>query len=211
MGTRRGLPAIDFINGTLRMQAAPAGVDGLVVRTALGDDLAFTELYSGTRELLLTVSLRIARDRDLAEEALHDSFLKIWKHASHYRPDTGPALAWMSTIVRNHTRDLVRRAREVPDVDGRLTAQVVDPGPSTESAVLERLESRALCACLEALDPAHRQALALAFAHDMSHAEVARHLGRPLGTVKTHIRRGIFLLRECMDARDRRPPAAALS
>lgn len=183
------------------MEAATAGVDRLMVRAALGDTLALGDLYTATHERLLAVSLRIVGRRALAEEAVHDAFLKIWMHASRYRPEEGPALAWMSTIVRNHSRDLARRAHDVPDVDERLTGQLADPGPSPESAAVAWRDSRMLCDCIAALDPVHRQALTLAYAHDMSHAEVALHLGKPLGTVKTHIRRGIFLLRECMGVR----------
>jgi RNA polymerase sigma-70 factor (ECF subfamily) len=53
-------------------------------------------------------------------------------------------------------------------------------------------------ACLEELDPGERQSIALAFFHGLSHSEVARHVGRPLGTVKTHIRRGLMRMRECL-------------
>lgn len=193
------------------MEAATAGVDRLMARTAVGDDLAFTELYVGTREQLLAVSLRIVGDPAIAEEALHDAFIKIWMHAASYRSEAGPALAWMSAIVRNRTRDIARRLRELPDVDERLAAHVVDPSPPPEDIAAGRLEARALCECVAALDPGDRQAIALAFTRDMSHAEVARHLGRPLGTVKTQIRRGILRLRECMSACERDARAGAPS
>jgi RNA polymerase sigma-70 factor (ECF subfamily) len=182
------------------MEAASAGVDRLVVRAACGDVHALGNLYAATHERLLAVSLRIVGRDALAREAVHDAFLKIWMHAARYRPEEGPALAWMSTIVRNHSHDVARRAREVPDVDGRLSDQLADPAASPESLAMSSHDSRVLCGCIAALDPVHRQALMLAYARDMSHAEVAAHLGRPLGTVKTHIRRAIFLLRECMDA-----------
>lgn len=185
------------------MEAASAGVDRLVLRAARGDIHALGNLYAATHERLLAVCLRIVREDALAQEALHDAFLKIWMHAARYRPDEGPALAWMSTIVRNHSHDVVRRARDVPDVDGRLAGQLVDPRGSPESLATASQDSRVLCDCIAGLEAVHRQALTLAYTHDMSHAEVAAHLGKPLGTVKTHIRRGIFLLRECMGAGQR--------
>ena len=183
------------------MEAASAGVDRLMVRAARGDSGALGDLYAATHERLLAMSLRIVGQAALAEEAVHDAFLKIWSHAPRYCPEEGPAIAWMSTIVRNHSRDVARRSRDVPDLDDRLAGNLVDPGPSPETAAVAALESRVLCDCMAALDAVHRQALTLAYAHEMSHAEVAAHLGKPLGTVKTHIRRGVFLLRECMAVR----------
>lgn len=180
------------------MDAGGNFLDDLVVRTALGDAGAFSDLYTAASPRLLAVSIRVLGQRCLAEEALHDSFMKIWAHAGRYRREDGPALAWMATIVRNHSVDMVRRPRERSDADEALVAQLADPGPSPESMAVAQDASRRLCACMERLLPVHRQALSLAYAHDMSHAEVARHLGRPVGTVKTHIRRGIVLLRRCM-------------
>lgn len=183
------------------MDAGGNFLDELMVRTAMGDPEAFSDLYAAASPRLLAVSVRVLGQRCLAEEALHDSFLKIWAHAGRYRPEDGPAIAWMSTIVRNHSVDMARRPRERADGAEALIAQLPDPRPSPESTAVAQDSSRALCACMERLLPAHRQALSLAYAHDMSHAEVARHLGKPLGTVKTHIRRGIVLLRRCMTER----------
>ena len=61
-----------------------------------------------------------------------------------------------------------------------------------------RAESHAIQACLEELEPEQRQSIALAFFHGLSHSELAHHIGRPLGTVKTHIRRGLMRLRDCL-------------
>ncbi|MGE5616532.1 MAG: sigma factor-like helix-turn-helix DNA-binding protein, partial [Bacillota bacterium] len=61
-----------------------------------------------------------------------------------------------------------------------------------------RGDAHALAACLGELDPEQRQSIALAFYHGLSHSELAEHLRRPLGTVKTHIRRGLLKLRDCL-------------
>lgn len=180
------------------MDAGGNLLDDLVVRTALGDPGAFSDLYTAASPRLLAVSIRVLGQRCLAEEALHDSFMKIWTHAGRYRREDGPALAWMSAIVRNHSVDMARRPRERSDAAEILIAQLPDPGPTPESAAVAGDASRILCACMTQLLPVHRQALSLAYGHDMSHAEVARHLGKPVGTVKTHIRRGIVLLRRFM-------------
>ena len=152
----------------------------LLSRTALGDRAAFAELYGATRAKLFAVSLRIVRERALAEEALQDSYVSIWHHASDYARLKGAPTTWMAAIVRNRSLDLVRRARELPDIDDALAAQLVD-----ESAH-------------PAQDAQQRQSIALAFFHGLTHSELAAHLHRPLGTVKTHVRRGLLKLRDCL-------------
>src|SRR5512138_5444 len=89
----------------------------LLARTALGDRRAFAQLYDKTRAKLFGVSLRIVRERALAEEALQDGFVSIWNHAADYAAARGAPLTWMAAIVRNRSLDIVRRAREEPDVD----------------------------------------------------------------------------------------------
>src|SRR5437868_3970610 len=96
----------------------------LLARTALGDRKAFEQLYGAASAKLFAVSLRIVHERALAEEALQDSFVSIWSHSRDYAPTKGAPFAWMATIVRNRSLDLMRRSREVPDVDDALAANL---------------------------------------------------------------------------------------
>lgn len=173
----------------------------LLARTALGDRAAFAQLYEATRAKLFAVSLRIVRERFLAEEVLQDSFVSIWKHASEYaRAKSAPA-TWMTAIVRNRSLDVVRRTREEPDIDDILAAALVDEAAAPEREAAARAERHSIRACLAELEPEQRQSIALAFFHGLTHSELASHIGRPLGTVKTHIRRGLMRLRECLARR----------
>jgi RNA polymerase sigma-70 factor (ECF subfamily) len=92
----------------------------------------------------------------------------------------------------------VRRAREEPDVDDILSTNLVDESASPMREAEERAEARTIRDCLEELDAEQRQSIALAFFHGLSHSELAEHLRRPLGTVKTHIRRGLAKLKDCL-------------
>ena len=178
--------------------AAQQRLAELLARTALGDRAAFAQLYGATRAKLFAVSLRIVRERALAEEALQDSFVSIWHHASDYARGKGAPTTWMAAIVRNRSLDLVRRAREMPDVDDALAAQMVDESARPAAEVEARAEAHSLARCLAELDAEQRQSIALAFFHGLTHSELAAHLGRPLGTVKTHVRRGLLKLRDCL-------------
>ena len=177
---------------------APARLAELIARTALGDRAAFAELYRAASPKLFGVSLRIVRERPLAEEALQDSFVNIWNHASDYAQAKSAPATWMTAIVRNRSLDIVRRTREAPDVDDELAANLADETASPLRDSEDREQAHRLRHCLEELEAGERQTIALAFFHGLTHSELAGHLRRPLGTVKTHIRRGLAKLRDCL-------------
>jgi len=179
----------------------PPGTDRLaqlIARSALGDRGAFAELYRSASAKLFAVSLRIVRERPLAEEALQDSFVNIWNHASDYARAKSAPMTWMTAIVRNRSLDIIRRTREEPDIDEELTANLADERASPAREAQERAEAHRLQRCLGELDAEQRQTIALAFFHGLSHSELANHLRRPLGTVKTHVRRGLMKLKDCL-------------
>ena len=170
----------------------------LLARTALGDRKAFEALYAATSAQLFAVSLRIVRERGLAEEVLQDAFVNVWNHASDYARAKSAPLTWMSAIVRNRSLDVVRRHRELPDVDDALAATLVDEAAAPAREAEARGAAHRLRDCLGELDAEQRQTIALAFFHGLTHSELAAHLRRPLGTVKTHVRRGLARLRDCL-------------
>jgi len=171
----------------------------LLSRSALGDRAAFADVYAATRAKLFAVSLRIVRDRAIAEEVLQDSFVSIWTHAGDYARAKSAPTTWMTAIVRNRSLDVLRRPREEADVDEALTANLVDESAAPAREVEARREAHSLAACLGELEAGERQSIALAFYHGLSHSELAGHLRKPLGTVKTHIRRGLAKLRDCLE------------
>ena len=187
---------------------AQARLAQLLSAAALGDRDAFARLYEATRSKLFGVSLRIVRERHLAEEVLQDSFVNIWTHAGDYAQARSAPMTWMTAIVRNRSLDIVRRSREEPDVDEVLTANLMDEAPLPPDAMAASGEAHSVRVCLGELEADQRQSIALAFYHGLSHSELADHLRRPLGTVKTHIRRGLLRLRDCLARRGTLPDAA---
>jgi RNA polymerase sigma-70 factor (ECF subfamily) len=182
----------------MTLDTAQARLADLLARTALGDRAAFADLYRATSSKLFGVSLRIVRERPLAEEALQDSFVNIWKHAADYARAKSAPTTWMTAIVRNRSLDIVRRTREEPDVDDSLAAVLVDETASPSQEAASRADAHSIRHCLEELDAGERQTISLAFFHGLTHSELAAHLRRPLGTVKTHIRRGLAKLKDCL-------------
>jgi RNA polymerase sigma-70 factor (ECF subfamily) len=180
------------------MSGDEAGLDRLLARTALGDRRAFAALYAATAARLFPVSMRIVRERQLAEEVLQDSFVSVWNRASSYARERGTPLTWMAAILRNRSLDVVRRTREDPDVDDERTASLADESASPAREAEARAGAHSLARCLAELEGAERQAVALAFFHGLTHAELAAHLRSPLGTVKTRVRRALARLRDCL-------------
>src|SRR6266699_7012794 len=173
----------------------------LLARTALSDQRAFAELYRLTSPHLYAVALRIVRVTGPAEEVLQESYVNIWHHAGSYVAAKSQPLTWMTSVVRNRCLDQLRR-REVQtvtmdDEDEGLAIAAEDPTPL--EMLLSGADARAVGACVEALEPGQKQAIALAFFQGLSHSELAHHLREPLGTVKSWIRRGLERLRACLD------------
>jgi len=172
----------------------------LLAASGLGDKAAFAELYRLTRAKLFAVSLRIVRERHLAEEVLQDSFVNIWNHAGNYATARSAPLTWMTAIVRNRSLDIVRRSGwEIADEDDLLASTLEDERPQPPDALAERRNAHNIQRCMDELDAEQRQSIALAFFHGLSHSELADHMRKPLGTVKTHIRRGLMRLKDCLD------------
>ena len=181
-------------------------LNGWIRGAAKNDALAFKKLYEASSPRLYGLALRILRRRELAEEALQEGFVSIWHHARDYQEGMAAPLAWMSTIVRNKSFDVLRRHRHEIEIgsaelDDAVMATLRDPVANPADALQLSSEAKALAACMAALEEAHRHAVGLAYFHDLSHSEVARELALPLGTVKTWIRRSLSRLHACLSGR----------
>jgi len=172
----------------------------LMARTGMGDRRAFAELYESTKSKLFGVSLRIVHERQIAEEVLQDSFVKIWHHAAEYATAKSAPMTWMSAIVRNRSLDIVRRPDlEVADDEDYFARNMADESPAAVDALAAKRDEAQIERCMKRLEGEQHKAIAMAFFQGLSHSEVAGKLGKPLGTVKTHIRRGLLKLKDCLD------------
>ncbi|KAB2838900.1 sigma-70 family RNA polymerase sigma factor [bacterium] len=171
-----------------------------LIRCGRGDAGAFAELYRATSAHLFALALRILRRREWAEEALQEGFSKIWRHASDYDRAKGAPLTWMGSIVRNTALDRLRRAKRESPVDPEGPIQnLQDEGPGPFDQAAQGMEAKALQRCLETLTQEQRESLSLAYWRGLTHIELAAALKKPLGTVKTWVRRGLDQLRKCLE------------
>lgn len=175
-----------------------ARLDALLAACAAGDREAFRQLYQAGAPRLFGLLLRMLGRRDEAEDVLQEVFVTVWKRAGQFRSSRGSASTWLTSIARNRAIDTLRKTARRPrsavepdELPGRAD-------PLGEVALGQ--SSARLRECLELLGDDYRHSLALAFFEGLSHSEVAARLGRPLGTVKSWIRRGLESLRGCLEA-----------
>jgi len=179
----------------------------LLAAVALQDRKAFRALYDATAAKLFGFALRVLHKDELAEEAVQDAYVAIWHAAASYQPHLAAPLTWMATVVRNKALDVRRRALAAGEADAvHVDADAADLVADTEAGPLARAalsrDARALADCMETLAGRQRQAIGMAYLHDLSHADVAQRLDLPLGTVKTWIRRGLDRLRDCLTRKE---------
>ena len=169
----------------------------LIRRVGGGDGEALRALYEREAPAMLGCAQRILRRRELAEEAVQDAFVQVWRRADTYRPDRGPGRAWLFAVLRNRALTLLRDGRrEAPGAED--LPETVDDAPDPEAVVVRLAETSLLRRCLEGLEARRRRAVVLAYIQGLTHGEVAGRMGVPLGTAKAWIRRSLTALRECM-------------
>ena len=168
---------------------------------------SFETLYRRTSGRLFAIILRVNGEQAEAEEVLQDIYLKIWHECKQFDPTQGQATYWLASIARNGAIDSLERraarpkkdvARMVDDDDPYAEFQSSDAGP-LEALILRR-RLAAVQTSLRTLCPEVRESLTLAFYGGLSYEEVAGKLCRPVGTVKSWVRRSLRGLRASLDA-----------
>lgn len=172
----------------------------LITRVAGGDREAFAELYRATGAMLLAVILRIVRDRDIAEEVLHECFTHVWTKSDTFTPARGTGAAWLVTLARRRAIDSVRSIASQRSRDRAQGIREINVGHErVEDEVEVRVESARAATALRLLSPEQGEAIALVYYEGLTHQQAAERTGVPLGTVKTRIRDGLKRLREEME------------
>lgn len=170
---------------------------------ARGDHQALQQIYQHESRYLLGVALRIVRQRQQAEDVLHDAFMNIWTQSARFDAAAGSGRGWIYSVVRNQALNAVRRSGREVSVDEE-TAEALD-AQSSMAAHRDTLDAFELNAsmgklndCLQRLEPARRNCILYAYVDGCSHGEIAERTQTPLGTVKAWIKRSMGTLRECM-------------
>ncbi len=171
----------------------------LLSNTASGDAAAFERLYEKTACRLFGLSLRMLRRHDLAEEVLQEAYVRIWHHASEYHAQRGAVMTWMMSILRYRALDRLRVRKRTERLDEKRAEQIPDDAAEPFVLAVEGQSAFALKNCMQKLTDVQRQCILLAFFNGMTHLELANRIQKPIGTVKSWIRRGLASLRRCLE------------
>ncbi|MGH7646034.1 MAG: sigma-70 family RNA polymerase sigma factor [Gemmatimonadales bacterium] len=178
----------------------------LLQRLHARDERALAELYDRLAPWVLGLAGRILQDDDEAEEVLSDVFAQVWGHVDQHDPRRGPLVPWVLQITRNRSVDLLRRRRrwwhKAERWERARTAEddgvAPEPAPH-EASVPGWPVHREVHAALAALPEEQRRVVVLAYFEGLTHSEIARATGQPLGTVKTRLRLAQGRLAEALD------------
>lgn len=167
----------------------------LLVRLQAREESALAELYDHLAPWVLGLAERMLRDADEAEDVLSDVFVQVWSRIHQHDSRRGPLVPWVLSIARNRALDLLRRRRRwwrklerVEEERETGGVEILDPQESGEAAVPGWPVHRAVHQALAGLPEEQRRMVELSYFEGLSHAEIARRTGAPLGTVKTRLR-----------------------
>lgn len=186
----------------------PDTSDGeLMQRIARGDSRALAELYDRYAAQVMGLCVRILNERELAEEALQEVFVRVWEKAQTFEATRGSASVWVLSITRNWCIDQLRRARVRPQTSEPPPTEV-DPPPFEETLIdhsadvpneaASRERARLVRRALSVLSVEQRQVIELSYFRGLTRREIARRLRWPEGTVHTRARLALLTLRQAL-------------
>ena len=171
--------------------------EALVALAARSEQSALAELYDRFGRPAYGLALRILRDEALAEDAVQEAFLTLWRTSARFVPERGKASTWILTLVHRRAVDLVRR-------EERRRADALEQAPEqmSQATVDEeawlRLQRERVQDALRKLPDQQREAIELAYYGGFTQSELAERLGQPLGTIKSRMFMGLARLRELL-------------
>ena len=171
--------------------------EAVLALIARSDEQALSELYRRFSRIAYGLAFRILRDDALAQDAVQEAFLGVWRAAGRFTAERAKPSTWLLTLVHRRAVDLVRREER------RRTEQLQpdsEPIGSEGPDDLELLSERqSIREALRKLPPEQREAIELAYYGGYTQSELAERLGQPLGTIKSRMFTGLARLRETLE------------
>ena len=189
------------VTWSMRKHLAHLSDEALVALVARSDEGALAELYDRVGRVAYGLAFRVLRDDRLAEDAVQEAFLGVWRTAAGFRAERAKASTWILTLVHRRAVDLVRRGerRRAEPLDDETRDAATSE--SAEDAAWLGFERERVQGALRQLPDAQREAIELAYYGGYSQSELAERLGMPLGTIKSRMFAGLARLRELLDDR----------
>jgi RNA polymerase sigma-70 factor (ECF subfamily) len=180
---------------------SPEELIGLIDAVARTQDRnAFARLFGYFAPRVKSFLMRSGLEDAAAEEVAQEVMIAVWRKASYFDPGKAGASTWVFTIARNQRIDRLRRTRS------RTADHLLDPTdeldmpPSGEDIAIVAQREEGVRKALESLPIDQLTIVRLSFFAEKPHAEIARELGIPLGTVKSRVRLALNRLRTLLDS-----------
>lgn len=191
--------------GPMTQPTFPAGLGedrsgeaaALIARMGKEDASALAELHGMWSPVLLGIACRMLGDRREAEEAVQDTFIRMWHRSADFDPKQSPPFVWAFSLMKGYCIDRLRyRHRGKRDSSRVVSIHVhAPPEPLEDPQVMALDDWRRVGAALDVLGEDERRCLELAVFLEYSHSEISERLGTPLGTVKNRLRRALEKVR----------------
>jgi RNA polymerase sigma-70 factor (ECF subfamily) len=169
----------------------------ILKRIASGDKTAVQDCLDNYSGLIWSLARRMSPNTDEAEDAVQEIFIDIWKNAARFDETQSSETTFVAMIARRRLIDRLRKTNRQPSTDS-LEDILAEPTNGRDNDLQIGVEAKEAAEAMKNLRPEQRQILHLSIVQGFSHQEIASALEMPLGTVKTHARRGLIQVRELL-------------
>ena len=167
----------------------------ILQRIATGDTAAVQDCLDKYGGLVWSIARKMLRNTDEAEDAVQEIFVDIWKNAERFDESKSSETTFIAMIARRRLIDKIRYATRRISADS-LDDVLLEPFTRADKEMQVSIEAKQAAEAMRSLRPEQQQVLRLSIIQGMSHQEISDATGMPLGTVKTHARRGLLQVRE---------------
>lgn len=167
----------------------------ILQRIANGDGSAVQDCLNKYGGLVWSIARKMLRNSDEAEDAVQEIFVDVWKNAERFDESKSSETTYIAMIARRRLIDKIRYATRRLSPES-LDDVLLEPFTRADKEMQMSIEAREAAEAMRNLRPEQQQVLRLSIIQGMSHQEISEATGMPLGTVKTHARRGILQVRE---------------
>ena len=165
------------------------------------DQAALSELYDRYQAVMYGLAMRITNDAALAQDAVQEAFVGVWRNAARYTAGRASVRTWMLSITHHRAIDVVRRRRpttSLPETDAMATDEALTV-PDVWPEVARAFDGDAVRGAIAQIPPIQREAIELAYFEGLTQVEIAERTGAPLGTVKSRVRLGLQQMRRHLE------------
>jgi len=179
------------LRSTLTAMQEDHTAERLLTAIARGETAALQQLFTQTAPKLFAITSRVCRNRNLAEQALEETFTSVWRRASAFDPQRGTGMAWLSQIARNRAVNVENRTPVETSKETNSYQVSTVTLPDLATARIDYAELDKLMASVDKLDDKARQALLHAYYEATPRDELAKRLDISAGVLTKNLRRGL--------------------